>query len=346
MSYQKHLIRENFSVKDTLGILNELAVDAIVFLVEENDKLIGSVTDGDFRRGFLKGFDFDTPVREFVQSNPKFIRKGESDIDKLVYFRENNFKVIPILNDQDQVVNVVNFRIHRSYLPLDAVIMAGGRGERLRPLTDSVPKPLLKVGDVPIIEHAIRGLTIFGVDDIWITLGYRGDQIKEYIKEKKREGASIRFIHEEKALGTAGALTLIDDFVHEHFVLMNADLLTDVDFEKMYALFLESEADMVVASIPYEVNVPYAIMETSEGKVLDFLEKPTYRHFANGGIYITHRKHIDLLPSREHCNATDLMKALIKANKKVLIYQHKGYWIDIGKPSDYARAQEDIRLLK
>ena len=143
--YQDHLIRLTASVKEALSALNTLASDAILFVVDENQKLLGSLTDGDLRRGFLRDLTFDTPLQSFLQSNPKFVRKGGDSIEKIIAFRNGNFKIIPVLNEQNRVVNVINFRFFKSYLPLDAVIMAGGRGERLRPFTDQVPKPLLKV---------------------------------------------------------------------------------------------------------------------------------------------------------------------------------------------------------
>ena len=150
-SYKEHLILSGSTVKQALGVLNDLSQDAILFVVDENNKLIGSLTDGDVRRGLLNDFTVESKIDEIIQSNPKFIRKGDYDIQKIIEYREKDYRLIPVLDENDIVINVINFRYIKSYLPIDAVIMAGGRGQRLQPLTDATPKPLLKVGDKPIM---------------------------------------------------------------------------------------------------------------------------------------------------------------------------------------------------
>ena len=178
--FSEHLILIGSSLKQALELLNKLSQDAILFVVDSNNILIGSLTDGDIRRGILNNFKVENSIDEIIQKTPKFILKGEDDIQKIIKYRDENFRVIPVLDNENRVVNVINFRNLKSYLPIDAVIMAGGRGQRLMPLTEVTPKPMLKIGDKPIIEHNLDRLALFGIDDFWISINYLGDQIETH----------------------------------------------------------------------------------------------------------------------------------------------------------------------
>lgn len=344
--YHKHLAHIDTSIRQALEILDKLASDAILFLVDDENKLLGSLTDGDLRRGFIKGLAFEDHLSKFIQPNPKFIQQGKYNLKEIIALRDKFFTIFPVVDAEMKIINVVNFRHQKSYLPVDALIMAGGRGERLKPLTDNTPKPLLKVGDKPIIEHNIDRLNTFGIDDIWISVRYLGEQLVDYFKDGSEKALRINYVWEEDALGTAGALALVDDFIHDHVLMMNSDLLTNIDFEDLFLFFEEQQADLVVACIPYQVNVPYAVMETNGKKVTGFKEKPTYTHYSNAGIYLMKKEVINRVPKNEVFNATDLMENLIQENKNVVAYPLVGYWLDIGKHEDYQKAQQDIKQLK
>ena len=344
--YHKHLAHIDTSIRQALEILDKLASDAILFLVDDENKLLGSLTDGDLRRGFIKGLAFEDHLSKFIQPNPKFIQQGKYNLKEIIALRDKFFTIFPVVDAEMKIINVVNFRHQKSYLPVDALIMAGGRGERLKPLTDKTPKPLLKVGDKPIIEHNIDRLNTFGIDDIWISVRYLGEQLVDYFKDGSEKALRINYVWEENALGTAGALALVDDFIHDHVLMMNSDLLTNIDFEDLFLFFEEQQADLVVACIPYQVNVPYAVMETNGKKVTGFKEKPTYTHYSNAGIYLMKKEVINKVPKNETFNATDLMEKLIQEGKKVVAYPLVGYWLDIGKHEDYQKAQIDINNMK
>lgn len=344
--FYKHIVHIDDSVRLALKRLDDLASDAILFIVDGSNRLVGSLTDGDLRRGFIKRLGFDDHLSNFIQPNPKFIQQGEYNLKEIIDLRERLFMVIPVVNAQMQIINVVNFRNQKSYLPVDALIMAGGRGERLKPLTDITPKPLLKVGDKPIIEHNVDRLNTYGIDDIWISIRYLGNQLVEYFNDGSEKALRIKYVWEESALGTAGALALVDDFIHDHVLMMNSDLLTNIDFEDLFLFFEEQQADLAVACIPYEVNIPYAVMETQDKMVTGFKEKPTYTHYSNAGIYLMKKEVIEFIPRNQSFNATDLMEQLIDKGKKVVAYPLVGYWLDIGKHEDFAKAQHDIKQLK
>jgi dTDP-glucose pyrophosphorylase len=344
--YRKHLIVKGSAIKLALKQLNELAADAILFVVDEHDTLVGSLTDGDVRRGFLRGLGFENLVEEFIQPDPKVVVKGNYDINQIIEFRQKNFRVLPVVDSNRQVINIINFRFLKSYLPVDAVIMAGGKGERLRPLTNSTPKPLLVVGDKPIIEHNINRLISFGIDDFWLSVRYLADQLVNYFGDGSAKNAHIKYIHEDKPLGTVGALGKVQDFRHDYILLMNSDLLTNIDYEDFFLEFVRSEADLSVVTIPYTINIPYAVLETTNGHVVSLKEKPTYTYYSNGGIYLMKKSAVSYIPKDMLYNATDLMEKLIGEGLKVHSYPLRGYWLDIGKPEDFLQAQEDIKHIK
>jgi len=343
MKFKQHLIPLNITVKDTLARLNTLGADAVLFVTDDSFKLIGSLTDGDIRRGFLKGYDFNTSILEFIQASPVFIRKEELSRTDFEEFRQRNLKILPILDENNIICDIISLRLHHARLPLEAFIMAGGKGERLLPLTEKCPKPLLKVGDKPIIEHNVDRLIKYGIEKIVISIRYLGDQIKAHFGDGANRDTHITYIEENEPLGTFGALSLVDEVKTDHVLLMNSDLLTNIDFADFYRSYLNANADFMVASIPYQVQVPYAVLQINEGEVVSFDEKPTFSYYSNGGIYMFKTSLLSYLEKGKFFNATDFMELLIREKKKVSHYPILGYWLDIGKPQDYEKAQEDIK---
>ncbi len=345
-NFRDHLIQKGTTVKKALSMLDRLASDAILFVVDQDNKLIGSLTDGDVRRGLIRDLTTDHVVDEFIQENPKFIRKGGYKIEDIIEFRRKDFKIIPILDAEHVVINILNLRTQKSYLPVDAVIMAGGFGKRLKPLTDSTPKPLLKIAGKAIIDYNVDRLHKFGVDDLWISVRYLGEQIEEHFGDGSSRNQRIQYIKESKPLGTIGAVSKIKEFSHEYVLVTNSDILTTLDYEDFFLDFIRKEADMSVVTIPYQVNVPYAVMETANSHVVSFKEKPTYTYYSNGGIYMIKREIIDRIPKGKFYNSTDLMESLIETGGKLISYPMRNYWLDIGKHNDFEKAQEDVKHLE
>ena len=344
IDFRKHIVSENSTIKEALSKLNELATDAILFVENDQQMLIGSLTDGDIRRGLLKGFGIDSEVTKFIQKDPKFIQKGSTDIQQIIEYRQNGFKIIPIVDKENRIKGILNFRLHKSYLPLDAIIMAGGRGERLKPLTDDIPKPLLMIGEKPIIEHNIDRLVSYGINDIWITIKYLGYQIENFLKDGSGKGVCIKYIKEDFPLGTIGAAGKINKIEHNNILVTNADLLTNLNYEDFYLDFIAKDAMLSVVTIPYYVDIPYAVLETSNEHILSFKEKPRYTYYSNGGIYLMKKSCLALIPKDTFFNATDLMELLISKGEKVTSFPLHDYWLDIGKHEDYLKAQEDIKF--
>jgi len=347
VNYIQHLLKKASSIKDALIKLDALAKDAILFIIDDLGKLQGSLTDGDVRRGLLNGVQINENVTKILQTNPKFILKSNYDLQEIIDLRSENYKVFPVLDDDGIIINVVNFRLIKSYLPLDAVIMAGGKGTRLRPLTNDVPKPLLPVGDKTIMEHNVDRLVEFGIDDFWFSVNYLGEKIKKFFGSGKEKNLSINYVWEDTPLGTIGAISKIDNLKHADVLVTNSDILTNLDYEQFYLDFKRSNADLSIASIPYNVNIPYAVLEKDEdATITGFKEKPTYTYYSNGGIYLMKKSVLGLIPKNTFYNATDLIEKLLSLNKKVVSFSLEGYWLDVGKHDDYKKAQIDINKIK
>ena len=343
---EAHLLPHTASVREALARLDKLASDAVIFLVKEQRTLVGSVTDGDIRRGLIKGLGLETPLDQFVQAAPKAFKRATFDLTEMKRWRENNFRIVPVVNEQNRIVDIVNFRKQRSFLPLDVVIMAGGVGSRLRPLTLDTPKPLLKVGGKPIIEHNIDRLRSFGVVNLTISIKYLGQQLIDYFGDGSDRGMNIQYVTEEEPRGTIGAVSEIKTIYNPYVLVMNSDLLTTIDLEEMFSEMMQKEADMTVATVPYEVQIPYGVVETEGDLIKALREKPTYTYYSNAGIYLIRKEHLAKVPSTGQYTAPDLMENLYSSNHRVTHFPILGYWLDIGKHNDFEKAQRDIEHLK
>lgn len=341
---EKHTILHTASVHDALEKLDTIAPDAILFVLKENGELLGSLTDGDLRRGFIKNLTMKNGLKEFIQPNPVFVRDKDYAVDILERYRKMDYKVIPVLNNDNQLIDIINFRTRTTVIPADAVLMAGGEGKRLRPLTEKMPKPLLKVGDKPIIEHNIDRLAKVGIKNIHISINYLGEQIESYFGKGSNKNLNIKYVKEDRPMGTIGSILLVKDFEHNDILVMNSDLLTNIDFIDFYKTFKTTGADMAVAATSYNVDIPYAVLETDEQlQIKSLKEKPRYTYYSNAGIYLLKKELLHLIPNGEFFDITDLMNKALNRGLKLITYSINGYWLDIGKHEDFKKAQEDIK---
>ena len=341
----KNIIQSNTSIKDALQILNQLGTNLTLFVLSSMNKLEGTLTDGDIRRGLLKGYVLSDIVDVVMNKTFKYISNDEYDKETLKSFREQGITLVPILDKNHLLIKILDLSVINRHIKVDAIIMAGGEGTRLRPLTLNTPKPLLKVGNKPIIEHNIDRLMTFGVNNFFISIKYLGDQIQDYLVDGSEKNINIQYLKEELPLGTIGSLSLVPYFEHEDVLVMNSDLLTNIDFEDFYNCFRNSNADMAVATTSYQVNIPYAVMELEKERVVSFKEKPTYTFYSNAGIYLIKKDVVKLIPKNSNYNATDLMEFIINSGKKIVHYPILGYWLDIGSHSDFEKAQIDVNKI-
>jgi len=345
MSVNNFIIADTFSVKETLQKLNE-SLGRTLFVLDTKEKLIGTVSDGDIRRGLLREVHIEDSVINVMNKNFKHLKQKDGNKNKIHDLKQGSITLIPVLDEQGKLISIVDITKKRGVLPLDAVIMAGGKGKRLRPLTLKTPKPLLKVGDKPIIEYNIDRLSLFGINHLNISVNYLGEQLVDYFGDGSSHDISIKYVWEEKPLGTIGSLNLIDTFHNDYILLMNSDLLTNIDFEDLFNDLIDKKGDMIVATIPYKVNIPYGVVETTGNFVKSLKEKPTYTYYSNAGIYIFKKECLNLIPKKDFFNATDLIEKLLSENRNVVNYPILSYWLDVGKHEDFKKAQEDIKHIK
>ncbi len=347
-NFSEHIINVTSNARDGLKKLEFLSdgENRTLFVVDDKNILVGTITDGDIRRGLLNGQEISNGIEWFMNKKFKYLNEDNNYLKKIKEFRDLDIRLIPLLSNAKKIVKILDLKSTVTLIPASALIMAGGRGERLRPFTDGTPKSMLLVGDKPIIEHNIDNLIRYGITEIFISVNYLADQIVKYFGDGSKKGVTIHYIQENEPLGTIGALSLIKKIENEHLLLMNADLLTNIDFEDFFNFYLDSHSEMCIASIPYKVNVPYAVLQTENNRITSFIEKPSYTYYSSGGIYFLKSKLKEKIPAISFYNATDLMQDMITKQEHVSHYPMLNYWLDIGKPQDYIKAQEDIKHIK
>ena len=342
-----HTIKQHISLLEALGCINALAPEPLVlFVVDDEDRMVGTLTDGDSRRALVAGASVNDPVERIMHRSFNYMKlENIGDVREIKRQKEKKMKLVPILDTERHIVDIINLEKYKTRLPLDAVLMAGGKGERLRPLTEKTPKPLLKVGDKAIIDHNIDRLISYGVQHISVTVNYLKEQLEEHFAEPHC-GVQVQTVREPKFLGTIGSIKFVENFFNDTVLVMNSDLFTNINYEDFYLHFKEHDADMSVAAVPYTVNIPYGILDLKERRnIKGLIEKPTYDYYANAGIYLIKRSALAFIPEDVFFNATDLIEALIENNRKVIRFPLNGTWIDIGNPQEYKRANDMVKHL-
>ncbi len=342
----KYMIRADELVLDALKYLNNFnKTDALtLFVIREDGKMIGSLTDGDIRRKLVEKHSLSEPVANIMHKEFCFLRKNDINVKNIRFYKDKGISLIPVLDQFGCIDDIINLKMYKSYLPIDVVLMAGGKGERLRPLTEKIPKPLLKVGNKAIIDYNIEKLISYGVKHISVTVNYLKEQIETHFSQKTK-GVQVKCVREPKYLGTIGSVNFVDAFYNDAILVMNSDLFTNIDYEDFYIHFVEHDADMSIAAVPYSVSIPYGVLDLEGRSVRGIHEKPTYNYYANAGIYLIKRDLLQLIPEDTFFNATDLIELLIHYKKKVVRFPIAGYWIDIGKHEDYRKAEELVKHL-
>lgn len=337
----KHTIYVDEALVSALEKLNNVPGNLTLFVLDRSNRLIGTLTDGDVRRGIIRGGDIKGSVKDFMMSTFSALRSEKYSTKQIRDIKQRGVKLLPVIDDEGRIKSVIDFSEVVTKLPVDAVIMAGGLGERMLPLTARTPKPLLKLGDKTIIDHVIDKLRRYGITNYKISVNYLAEKIEKHLGDGSSRDIRISYLHEEMPLGTIGALSLADGFNNDIILLMNADIFTNMDMEDFYHTFIEMKADLAIASVPYNIEVPYAVISSDETKVVSGLEeKPTYSFNANAGIYLISRKLLKLIPENTRYDAPEFILKAIEAGKKVVRYPLLGYWIDIGRKEDYQKAVE------
>lgn len=317
-----------------------------LFVLDNERKLAGTLTDGDIRRAIVAGLSLDSPAEMAAKHSFKSVRKGAIDPADLREFRNEGITLIPVLDKDGRIADILDLSRRRSCLPLKAVLMAGGKGERLRPMTEKTPKPLLQIEGKAIIDYNVEALAACGIDEIYVTTRYLAEQIEQHF-DLPVGGVCVKCVCEDAPCGTIGAVALTDVAKGAgDTIVMNSDLLTTISFEDMYLHHRDTGADITVAVVPYQVSVPYAVLTLDPANPSQFIgieEKPSYSYYANAGIYIFSNKILRRLRKGVKCDATDLIDSAVRAGAKACYFPIKGTWIDVGSPLDFRQASELMR---
>jgi len=314
----------------------------IALIVDRDDHLLGTVTDGDIRRALLAGKDMQVQAKEFMNANPITGIVDESPALWQRTMLRHSLRHLPLLDATGRFCQLVQLN-----LPLEpergntVVLMAGGLGTRLRPLTESMPKPLLAIGDKPILQTIIESFTEQGFSNFVICVNYQGEKIKHFCGDGSRWNANIRYIEEEKPLGTAGALSLLDAIPKDPFFVMNADLLTKVDFVRLLDFHRNQSHVASMCIREYRHQVPYGVVKLDNHRVLNVIEKPNYYYHVNAGIYCLSPEVLRYIPKDDYFDMTELFIKLIKLSKCVGSFPLREYWMDVGRMDDFLQADQD-----
>lgn len=341
-----HRVNQSITLIEALSKINSLRPEPLVlFVLDDEDRLVGTLTDGDSRRALIAGASLHDNVEKIMHKNFNFMRVEDiDDVKEIKRQRELKMRLVPVLDNEKHIVEIINLESHKSRLPIDAVLMAGGKGERLRPLTEKTPKPLLKVGDKCIIDHNIDRLIDYGVKHISVTVNYLKEQLEEHFAVPRGE-VQVQTVREPKFLGTIGSIRFVPEFFNDTVLVMNSDLFTNINYEDFYLHFKEHDADMSVAAVPYDVDIPLGILNLDGRNITGLSEKPHFGYYANAGIYLIKKSALDLIPEDTMFHSTDLVEALIAAGRKVIRFPLGGTWIDIGTPQEYRRANDMVKYM-
>lgn len=340
------LITENITIKEALKVIDKGAI-RIALVVDENNKLLGTLNDGDIRRGLLKNYTLDDSIKDLYFKNPTVALIDESKEKIIQKAIKNQVYQIPIVDENNYLVDIVNLTtlLNVTKKRNRVILMAGGLGTRLRPLTEDIPKPMLKVGNKPILETIIKNFALHGFVNITISLNYKAEIIREYFKDGSDFGVNIDYVEESTRLGTAGALSLLEEQPNDPFFVMNADLLTDVNFSNLLDFHCFGNANATMCVREYEYQVPYGVIEIENSSIASIVEKPIKKFFVNAGIYVLSPNIFEYIPKNEFFDMPTLFNILIGQQKKVLSFPIHEYWLDIGRISDFEQAQIEFNNL-
>lgn len=331
------------SLKEIIEYLGGLGNGKVAFIVDGN-RLVGSITDGDIRRSLTSAKNTNT-IDTLMNKDVKYIQSNKDIRHEFKRFKLSGITQIPIVNDKREIVKILDSKALKTILPVTAIIMAGGLGTRLAPLTDLTPKPLLIVGEKPIIDYTFDRLMNCGIDHYFIPVKYKAEMIQAHFQKKSFENIKLNFFIETLPLGTIGSLAYLRDCETEYVLLTNADVLTNICYETLYEKALDSNADIAVSTISYEVDIPYAVVESISGQITALTEKPKYTYQCNSGIYLIRTKLLSDLKENSRCDAPDFIESQIKMGRKVIYVNNDRFWLDIGKHKDFDLAQSLVKQI-
>ena len=336
------------SIKDTIKKINNNSPVIVLLVIDENRKLLGTVTDGDIRRGLLKNLSLDNQVEIIMNSEPKYLFENNRE-DAKEFMKEHAITIVPILNERREIIDIILWqdvedKDHCVYYPPKeniVFIMAGGKGTRLDPFTKILPKPLIPIGDKPILEIIMGNFQRYGFSNFILSLNYKAEMIKAYFSENLN-GSSIEYIIEDDYLGTAGSLHFLKGKINGSIIVSNCDVILDMNFNSAFNYHKKCNNDATIVGVVRHVKIPYGILEMNNGSLINIVEKPEYDFVVNAGIYIIEHKIIEMVNNNEKIDMPDLLMRAKKNSYKVGVYPVSSNWVDIGQWEDYKKALDHL----
>jgi dTDP-glucose pyrophosphorylase len=330
------------TIKDALQIIDSGAIK-IALVVDKNDILLGTITDGDIRRAILNGKSLNDSIEDVYFKNPITVSIDENKENIINLCTSKKIYQIPVVDKEGRVVKIalLDELLRPKVYPNKVVLMVGGLGTRLRPLTEHTPKPMLHVGGKPILQTIVEKFASYGFVNIIMCVNYKSNIIQDYFGDGSKFGVNIEYILENKRMGTAGALSLLKEKPREPFFVMNGDILTNVNFENMLEYHLQNNSIATMAVREYDFQVPFGVVNIEKGIIKGIEEKPVHKFFVSAGIYMLNPECIDYIPKNEFYDMPTLFEALIKDNKKTVSFPLREYWLDIGRIEEYEKANRE-----
>jgi dTDP-glucose pyrophosphorylase len=341
--FKKTLITKDAKVIDALKSIDSSGLQ-VALVIDDIGRLLGVITDGDFRRGFLRGVKMDDPAMEIMNPNPLSATLDTPEHKILELMKLRFLSQIPIVDRDGIVVDIKTLTSLITQHKKDnfVILMAGGLGKRLSPLTDNSPKPLLKVGNKPILQIIIENFIDHGFVNFFISVNYKADMIKEFFKDGKSYGINIQYIEENEPLGTAGALSLLKEKPEKPIIVMNGDLLTKLNISNLLDFHLQQKADATMGVREYDFQVPYGVVKIDNDVICAIDEKPMQKFFVNAGVYVLNPEVLTQIPEHKYFDMPSLFNETRAKGKKTIAFPIREYWMDIGRRDDFDKANFDF----
>ncbi|AVM74867.1 D-glycero-alpha-D-manno-heptose 1-phosphate guanylyltransferase [Magnetospirillum gryphiswaldense MSR-1] len=346
--WAKSLIGPDGKIAEALEILETGGLQ-ICLVVDTGNRLIGTITDGDVRRGILKGISLDAPATLIMNSKPRVVSPADSQ-QRIQSLMDDLFlRHVPMVDANGVLVDLITsvdyLRAQQKLADNVVVLMAGGLGSRLRPLTAQTPKPLLKVGSQPLLEIILENFVAAHFKRFYISVNYKAEMVKDHFGDGSKWGCQIEYLEENERLGTAGALSLIQEQINAPMVVMNGDLLTKVNFRNLLDFHREHDSIATMCVREYDFQVPYGVVNIENHRITGLVEKPIHNFFVNAGIYVLSPQALDYIPKGQYYDMTQLFQTLLDIKRETAVFPIREYWLDIGHIADFERANGEFHSI-
>ncbi|MDD3363417.1 MAG: nucleotidyltransferase family protein [Syntrophomonas sp.] len=341
--WKKVCISPDTTIVKAIEIIDQAALQ-IALVINDKGQLLGTVTDGDIRRSILRHLSLEEPVNKIMNTAPRFVYREQSRQKAILLMKNSKLRQIPIVDEYQRLVGLEIADEILSPPPRDnwVILMAGGLGKRLNPLTEICPKPLLKVGDKPVLETILESFIVQGFKHFYISVNYKAEMIIEHFGDGSNWGVEIKYLHEKTGLGTAGALCLLSARPEEPLILMNGDILTKINSGQLLDFHKKNRTEATICVKEQQSQIPYGVVTIDKNRLKNIEEKPVRSFFINAGLYVFNPGVLDYVPDDSYFDIPDLLKILLKNGKEIGIFPIREYWIDIGRFDDYERANHEF----